>query len=109
MAEEKAANTAVKQGDHDRVAMLSLKPDGSPDQHDPEIIGDREFAKAATRRQFAEQAVAAADAAAREASSSDAETVGQDPTIEAAQKEHEKVSAAAEKAADKVVDALHEG
>ena len=111
MATEKdAANTAVKhEGDHDRVAMLSLHADGTPDQHNPEIIGDKEFALEATRRQFAEQAVSAQDADRRAASADDAETVEQDPTIKKAQAEDEKTAAAAEKAADKVVDALHKG
>ena len=26
-------------GDHDRVAMLSVRADGTPDQIDPELIG----------------------------------------------------------------------
>lgn len=113
MAEDKAANTAVpSEGDHDRVAMLSVNKDGSADQHAPEIIGDKEFAQAATRRQFAEQAVSAADSArlASEATAAGAtEQVGQDPTIEARQKEHEKLTKDAEKRADKVVNDLHQG
>lgn len=114
MATEKdAANTAVKhEGDHDRVAMLSLHADGTPDQHNPEIIGDKEFALEATRRQFAEQAVSAQDADRRAVAAdaaSAAETVEQDPTIAKAQAEDEKTAAAAEKAADKVVESLHKG
>ena len=110
MAQEKAANTAVPQnGDHDRVAMLSLKADGTPDQHNPEIIGDKEFAVEAAKRQFAEQAVSAADAEARAASADSAETVGQDPTISDAQKEHDKVAKAAESRAESVVNSLHQG
>lgn len=49
-------------GDHDRVAMLSVRADGSADQYDPEFVIGEDAAKAATRRQFAEQAVSAADA-----------------------------------------------
>lgn len=110
MAQEKAANTAVPQnGDHDRVAMLSLKADGTPDQHNPEIIGDKEFAVEAAKRQFAEQAVSAVDAEARAASADPAETVGQDPAIEDAQKEHDKVAKAAESRAESVVNSLHKG
>lgn len=111
MAEDKADNTAVPtEGDHDRVAMLSLNKDGSADQHDPEIIGDKTFAQEATRRQFAEQAVSAADSARLAAASGPAgEELKQDPTIAARQKEHQKLTAAAEKAADKVVDQLHQG
>lgn len=111
-------NTAVPhQGDHDRVQMLSLRADGSPDQNNPEIIGDPEVAKAAAREQFAQQAVSAVDQL--RAQSVPMMTVGdklvpaseapQDPAIEDAQKEHQKVEEAAHKAADAMVDALHQG
>lgn len=107
MADEK--NTAVPQsGDHDRVAMLSLAKDGTPDQNRPEIVGDKAFALAAAQRQFAEQAVSAVDSA-RRAASRPGETVKQDPTIDARQKEHDKVASAAEKRAEQVVSALYEG
>lgn len=118
---ELAGNTAVPhQGDHDRVQMLSLRADGTPDQHNPEIIGDVETAKAAAREQFAQQAVSAADAV--RASSVPMMTVSnedgttelrpaseapQDPSIQEAQNEHQKVAEAAHKAADAAVDALH--
>jgi hypothetical protein len=91
---------------HDRVAMLSIAKDGTPDQVDPEIIGDKEFALEATKRQFAENAVSAVDDA-RRAEADEPNTVGQDPTIEAAQKEHEKAAKKAESAAEKVVGKLH--
>lgn len=103
-----AGNTAVPDpahGDHDRVAMLSLKADGTPDQNAPEIIGDKEFAQAATREQFKQQAVSATDSAKAQAAEP-AEETPQDPTIAEAQAEHEKVAKAAEKAADATVDAL---
>lgn len=115
MADTKAAdagNTAAKGGDHDRVAMLSLNKDGTPDQHDPEIIGDKEFAVEAAKRQFADQAVSALDHEQRRAdalAADGAEEVGQDPTIEKRQKEHEKAAEAAEKRAESVVNALHKG
>jgi hypothetical protein len=65
-SETKAANTAVQnEGDHDRVTMLSLNVDGTPDQHNPEIIGDKEAAVAAAKVQFAQQAVASVDAEKR--------------------------------------------
>ena len=110
-------NTAVPhQGDHDRVQMLSLKVDGTPDQHNPEIIGDPEVAKAAAREQFAQQAVSAADVRATSVPMMvvgdelrPASEAPQDPEIEAAQKEHQKVAEAAHKAADAVVDSLHKG
>ncbi|MFG3702386.1 hypothetical protein ACLMMQ_29970 [Bacillus mobilis] len=103
-----AGNTAVpKHGDHDRVAMLSLRADGSPDQLAPEMIGDKEFAREATRRQFQEQAVSAADVAERGVTAdTGAEEVGQDPEIEKLQKVHEKAAGEAESAADATVNAL---
>lgn len=116
-----AGNTAVPhQGDHDRVQMLSLRADGTPDQHNPEIIGDKDVAKAAAREQFAQQAVSAADRI-RHATSEPMMVVGgkdgetelkpaseapQDPSIAEAQDEHAKVQEEAHKAADAAVDAL---
>lgn len=101
-------NTAVPQhGDHDRVAMLSLRADGVPDQHNPEIIGEKEFAVEATKRQFREQAVSAVDVAERGVvADTGAEHVEQDPEIAKLQKVHEKAAGEAESAADKAVDAL---
>lgn len=109
MADNTEGNTAVPQGDHDRVAMLSLKADGTPDQHNPEIIGEKEFALEAAKRQFAEQAVSAQDFERRSAAAADAETVKQDPEIAKAIKADEKAVAAAEKAAESVVNSLHKG
>ena len=110
MAEDKGNTAVPKQGDHDRVVMLSLKADGTPDQHNPEIIGDKGFAVEAAKRQFAEQAVSAADVERRGASADNgAEPVKQDPSIEEAQKEADKVTASAEKAAEAAVNALHKG
>ena len=104
------ANEVPNHGDHDRVQMLSLKADGTPDQHNPEIIGDKDAAVAAAKEQFKQQAVSAADVAnAPTGGGSTVEDAPQDPSIEAAVKEHEKVAAAAEKAAVKVVDSLHQG
>lgn len=101
-------NTAVPhQGDHDRVQMLSLRADGTPDQHNPEIIGDKETALAATKEQFKQQAVSAADVA-NPVGGTTVEDAPQDPNIQAAVDEHEKVAAAAEKAAETTVNALHE-
>ena len=110
--EKAAANTAVKnEGDHDRVVMLSLKADGTPDQHNPEIIGDKETALAATKEQFAQQAVASVDAEKRAelglAGSTDDDT--SDAVIDELKAEHDKVAKAAEARAEKVVNALHQG
>ena len=119
--QEKKANVAVKQGDHDRVAMLSLHPDGSPAQFEPEIIGDKEFAVEAAKRQFAEQAVSAADVAERGVSTGGPVTlVGQpdgsvkseparsdpDPGIAELKEKHDSAQSAGESAAEKVVGAL---
>ena len=65
MAEANEKNVANAAVPHDRVAMLSLKADGTPDQTNPEMIGDKEFSIEATKRQFAEHAVSAADDAKR--------------------------------------------
>ena len=114
-----AGNTAVPhQGDHDRVQMLSLRADGTPDQHNPEIIGDPEHAKALAREQFAQQAVSAADVrghsvpmmtVTKDDGSTEerpASEAPQDPSIAEAQAEHEKIQEAAHKAADAMVDSL---
>jgi hypothetical protein len=110
---EKTANTAVpNEGDHDRVAMLSLNADGTPDQHNPELIGEKEAALAATKEQFKQQAVSAVDQAKRPEllpSGTGQELKKQDPAIAALTKEHEKAETAADAAATKVVDALHQG
>jgi hypothetical protein len=104
-----AGNTAVpKHGDHDRVAMLSLKADGTPDQLNPEIIGDREFALDATREQFKQQAVSAVDQELRgvAAEPGAGESTVQDPAIAELQEAHERTAGQAEKAADATVGAL---
>jgi hypothetical protein len=100
---EKKANTAVEHGDHDRVAMLSLHPDGSPAQFKPEIIGDKEFALEAAKRQFAEQAVSAVDSASRVV---EVPEVAEDPTISALKEKHDAAQSAGEAAAEKTVGAL---
>jgi hypothetical protein len=100
---ETKANTAVEHGDHDRVAMLSLHPDGSPAQYKPEIIGDKEFALEAAKRQFAEQAVSAVDSAERAVAVPE---VAEDPAIAALKEKHDSAQADGEKAAEKTVGAL---
>ena len=105
-AKAEGANTALQHGDHDRVSMLSLKADGTPDQLNPEIIGDKEFAIEATKRQFTEQAVSAVDQAERGVSSDDAETVEQDPSIKDLTEKHDAAAKAAEGAAESAVGAL---
>lgn len=104
-------NTAVPhQGDHDRVVMLSLKADGTPDQHNPEIIGDKQFALEAAKKQFAEQAVSAADVDARGVSSDEGGEKGEESEEAKALREaHEKAEKAGEAAAEKAIASLHKG
>lgn len=104
----KQKNEVPHQGDHDRVQMPSVKADGTLDQHNPELIGDKDTTVAAVKEQFKQQAVSAADRAnAPTGGGTVVEDAPQDPSIAKAQKEHEKVAAAAEKAAEKVVNELH--
>lgn len=103
-------NTAVPtHGDRDRVAMLSLKADGTPDQHNPEIVGEKEFALEATREQFKQQAVSAVDQAKRAelfGTGVDVEQLEQDPKIAELQDAHQAAEKSAEAAADATVGAL---
>ena len=62
---DETVNPKAAEGTQDRVAMLSLKSDGTPDQTNPVVIGDKEAAVAAAKRQFAEQAVSSVDEAER--------------------------------------------
>lgn len=106
------ANPLKEGGDHDRVVMLSLKADGTPDQNNPEIIGDKETAVEAAKVQFAQQAVAAVDAARRPElglAGSDDAGPSPDAKIDALKAEHDKATAAAEKRAKSVVNSLHQG
>lgn len=111
------ANKVPFQGDHDRVAMLSLKADGTADQHNPEVIISEDEAVKASTRQFAEQAVSAVDVEKRGVSTSDSVLVGQedgttkevdasslsqDPSIEELSKAHEAAAKASESAAQSV-------
>lgn len=106
--QDKPVNPIANQGDHDRVVMLSLNADGSADQHNPEIIGDPEFAKEAAKVQFAQQAVAAVDAEKRAELGLAGQEEGDtsDAKIDALKKEHDKVAEAAEKRAVAVVESL---
>lgn len=100
---------------HDRVVGLSLRKDGTPDQNNPELIGDKDAAMAATKKQFAEFAVSAADAEARRAAGIGTEAAPPpegstgDAAIDKVKAEHEKVAAAAESAAEALVESLHKG
>jgi hypothetical protein len=108
----KVANPVPNGGDHDRVVMLSLKADGTPDQHNPELIGDKDTALAAAKRQFAEQAVAGVDAVRRaELGLAGTSTSGgtADAQIDKLKAEHDKAAKAAESKAESVVNSLHQG
>ena len=92
-------------GDHDRVVMLTLHPDGTPRQHNPEIIGDKQFATDAAKRQFAEQAVSAVDVEMRGATA-DSDSERDPDTLRAA---HETARDAAHERAEATVEQLHRG
>lgn len=108
-SESTTDNVLPNSGDHDRVAMLSRKPDGSLDQINPEVIGDKEQAIAASKEQLAQQAVSAVDAAEQAAQSASQVEQTQDPTIQRRQDVHKHVAEAAKKQAEADVEALHKG
>lgn len=94
-------------GEHDRVGMLSLHPDGTPAQLAPEIIGNKDFALEATKRQLREQRVSAVDFAERSAAIAAAGgEVTEDPTIAALKAKHDAAGEQAEADAEKVVKDL---
>lgn len=114
MADTKTTNTdkvVIKTNEHDRVVALSVRADGTLDQNDPEIIGDKDAALESTKRQFAEIAVSAVDAEKRAelglSGTDDGDT--SDAAIDALRKEHDKAAEAAEKQAEQVVNSLHQG
>lgn len=112
-------NTAVPTP-HDRVAVLSVRADGTHDQVNPELL-DADAAREYTKRQFREQAIGAVDGGnvvgptviiGKPGDEPD-EVVPlaeyearQDPSIAEREAEHKKVAQAAEKAAESVVDSL---
>lgn len=119
MAEQKTSEGAVSgdksassgqqfKGDHDRVAIVSRHPDGSPNQINPEMIGDKDAALEATKEQLTQQAVSAADTEKRaEQAAQDQPEQKQDKSVEELQKVHEDAKKSAEKAAEAEVNALH--
>lgn len=98
---------------HDRVVGLSLRNDGTPDQNNPELIGDKEAALEATKEQFRQFAVSATDQEKRRelglTSAADDEGDTSDAVIDKLVAEHEKTEKAAEKQAESVVNSLHQG
>jgi len=115
MAEKETAaavNKVDASGAHDRVAMLSLRADGTPDQTSPEIIGDKEAALEAAKVQFAQQAVSAVDEVKRpelDLGGAVAGEVAEDPSIAELKKAHDSAAKAAESKAESVVGSLHQG
>lgn len=110
---ESKGNTAVpNDGPRDRVAMLSLHRDGTPDQVNPEIIGDKEFALEATKEQFRQQAVSAVDDRKRTeifGTPGAGEQIEQDPAIAELKQAHDSAASAAESAAESTVGELFVG
>lgn len=117
------ANPVPYQGDHDRIAMLSLNADGTANQHNPEVILSPEAATEASTRQFQEQAVSAVDTEQRIVATGEATAIvgtpegepdkvvaaselPQDPSIEAATKEQIEAAQKAGSAAKVVVSKL---
>lgn len=100
---------------HDRVVGVSLRNDGTVAENNPEIIGDKDAALEATQEQFRQFAVSAVDVAKRdeiigtEAAALAAGEPSPDKAIDALRKEHEKAEAAADKAAEALVNKLHKG
>lgn len=128
MANKKANATERKDlptGDHDRVAMASRLPDGTPHQTpDFEFLGDREDVEAAAVEQLKVQRVSAADTAARgvettsgvlaeDAAEGDGSinptNAPQDPSIEKLTKIHESAAKGAEADAKAEVAERHDG
>jgi hypothetical protein len=112
-AEAASVNVPASAVPHDRVVGLSLRSDGTPDQNNPEIIGDKEAAVEATKEQFRQFAVSATDAEKRRElgltreDDSDGDT--SDAVIDKLKAEHDKTAEAAEKQAESVVNSLHKG
>ncbi len=108
---EKATPTENKTntgGDHDRVAMASRLPDGTPHQTpDFEFIGDKDFAIEVTKQQLREQAVSAKDVELRGAGSRASEEgdSAPDPEVQKLIDAHESAAKSAEGKAESEVNA----
>ncbi|MEJ7763878.1 MAG: hypothetical protein WKF86_00115 [Acidimicrobiales bacterium] len=106
-AKAAGTDTPAPAGPHDEVVALSIRNDGSLDQHAPEIIGDEAGAIEVTKVQFAQMAVTEADLRAQRDERARAEAdAKQDPVIEQRIKEHEAAVKAAEATAERVVKSL---
>lgn len=98
-----AATKSLPATEGDRVAMLSLNADGTPDQTDPTIIIPKDDAIEATTEQLAQRAGSIVEQTAER----DEDGVLVDPIAVASA--HDDAVAGAAKDAEKVVNALHEG
>lgn len=108
---EKAINVNTRAGgDHDRVASLSIRADGTLDQTPGvEIIGDKDVALEITKRQFAERAVSAIDASKRAElglAGVAESTSTADTAIDALKAAHDAAAAEGEKQAEAIVNQL---
>ncbi len=104
-ATENKTNTG---GDHDRVAMASRLPDGTPHQTpDFEFIGDKDFAIEASKQQLREQAVSAKDVELRGTGSRASEDgdSAPDPEVQKLIDAHESAAKSAEGKAESEVNA----
>lgn len=98
--------------DHDRVSMLSIAKDGTLDQFQPEIIGDKDAALEATKEQLRQRAVAAVDAEKRPElglGGAPALEVVEDKSIGELKKAHEAAEKSADSTAESLVNSLHKG
>ncbi|KUH38389.1 hypothetical protein ATE80_13045 [Streptomyces kanasensis] len=113
MLQETPTPQAAEHGDHDRIVMASRRPDGTPDQLNPEFIGDKETAVQAAREQLAVQAASAVDIAARGVTAGPAEdgTGGSEPDaeIKALKEAQDKAVETAEARAEREVNERHQG
>lgn len=103
MATESPAQKVDAHGAHDRVGMLSLLADGTPDQLNPEIIGDKKVAIEAAKVQFAQQAVSAVDQKLRGVTRDD----DSERDDEKLSKAHQAAEKAGESAAQRTVGSLY--
>lgn len=97
---DEAAKPASAEPVGDRVASLSIRKDGTPDQLNPVFIGDPETTERTVREQFRQMAVSAADERLRSAPAEDTVEDRQDPTVAKLWDAHEAAAKQGEAAAD---------
>lgn len=109
--QDKPTTKAAEHGDHDRIAMPSVRADGSWDQNNPEVIGDLDTAVQAAREQAAVRASSAVDVAARGVTTEpeDAGSSEPDAEVKALKEAQEKAANAAADAAERDIKARHKG